>query len=207
MDKGFLDVQGLAQHDLFAAQREHLFDEPGGALDAVVYVVEGFDRFIVQIGIVHQQKGMALDDCEDIVKFVGQSGGQLTRGGQAFLAHDEILTFLQGALGLLAFGNFLLETSGPLVNESENLVVALAQSASPPALRQPPAADDGRCQTERAEPVKCGCLMKNRSDTRAIVIQCKEAKRREENDRHGSAKEADFRATRILVYAPMHCCV
>jgi hypothetical protein len=146
---------------------------------------------------------VALDDSENIVKFVGQTGGQLTHGGQAFLAHDKFLAFLQRALGLLSFGNFLLETSSPFINEPENLLVALAQRAAPPALGQPPAPGNSRRQTHGAEPVHHGSLMKKWDDAGA-VIQRKEAKRRHEDERHGSGKEADFRAIRFQVYASMH---
>ena len=109
LSQGFLDVHDFLLHDLLAAEGQHLLDQRGDALHPVIDMRDGFDRILVQIGIVHQQGGMALDYGENIVKFVGQAASQASHRRQPFLAERQFLAVLQGALGRFAFRHFLAQ--------------------------------------------------------------------------------------------------
>lgn len=103
---------------------------------------------------------MALDDGQDVIELVGQAGSQLADGGQAFLAQEHLLAFLQGALGFLAFGHLHLQTFGPLVNQLENLVVPAAQG--PAAAEKNPSRRQGhrRGKNQGADPAEGGRMVK-----------------------------------------------
>jgi hypothetical protein len=131
--QGLPDVQRLLLEDLAAAKGEHLLDELGGAVNTLGDMVDGGEGFFVEVWIFHEQAGVALNDGHDIIELVGETGGQLTDGGEALLAQNELLAFLEGELGLLSFGDFLSEAFGPLIDQFENLLIALAQGAETPA--------------------------------------------------------------------------
>ena len=111
-------------------------------------------------GIVQEQRGMALNDGEDVVELVGDAGGHLSDRRQAFLAHHDFLAFHQGFLGLFAFVDLLLQTLGPFIHQLEDLLIALLLKAPPPAGRPaiPPVA--GQQHRRAAQDKEGGSLIK-----------------------------------------------
>ena len=157
-----VQIQHLRLHHLFAAERQHLPDQFGRPLHAGNNLGERLHGILVQLGVVQQQRGVALDDSQDVVELMRHPRGHLAHRRQPFLAQDDFLAFHQGLLRLFAFRHLLLQILGPFINQSEQLLIPLLPPPPPPP-RQP-VIDPIPCQQQdrRAHHVKNRSFVKRR---------------------------------------------
>ena len=94
----FVQIQVLGLDDLAAAEGEELAGEVGGALGGQADLLGGVQRFLGQFRRQGKQRGMALNDGEDVVEIMGDAAGELADG-------FHFLGLAQLGLKILPFGD------------------------------------------------------------------------------------------------------
>ena len=75
-----IQVQNLGLHHLLAAEHEELASEAGGALGSKRNLLQRFGNPFVPIALSQEAIGMALDDGQDVIEIMCDSGGELADG-------------------------------------------------------------------------------------------------------------------------------
>ena len=88
--------------DLFAAEDQQLTGQMRGAVDRGSDLFERFSHLRFDVLFLHQERGVTLDDTEQIVKVMSDAGGQLADGFH--LLRLALLCLQSGPFGYIARG-------------------------------------------------------------------------------------------------------